>query len=363
MAKNIICFDLEGPLSPQDNAYEVMGSIENGYKIFEIISRYDDILTLEGKPGYEPGDTLSLILPFLLYHDISGKDISRISDTAKIVDGVKYMISELESLGWDSYIISTSYQQHALNIAKKIGLPKEKVHCTSLELDKYRDGLNDSDMSLIKNLEYDILNTLHPAPDDESIKKILDGFYYRDAKKTTIGNFIDQVSVVGGKRKVAAAKKIAESRGKTLKDIVVVGDSITDYKMLAETKGMGGISVVFNGNSFAIPYAGFGLASPDMRFLLVIIDAYMRNGKEGATNTVIEWEKRHDEFMRHPGKIPDDLIPGDVRDFLKDILSNEDSIPPYFHYLEGANKEKQEEVVMIHKRAREFVRGSAAKLG
>ena len=56
--EKIICFDLEGPLSPQDNAFEVMKLIPNGDKIFEILSRYDDILALEGREGYEPGDTL-----------------------------------------------------------------------------------------------------------------------------------------------------------------------------------------------------------------------------------------------------------------------------------------------------------------
>jgi energy-converting hydrogenase A subunit R len=39
---NLICFDLEGPLAPQDNAYELMKLFPRGGKIFEVISRYDD---------------------------------------------------------------------------------------------------------------------------------------------------------------------------------------------------------------------------------------------------------------------------------------------------------------------------------
>ncbi|HEX59904.1 MAG TPA: energy-converting hydrogenase A, subunit R, partial [Methanomicrobia archaeon] len=71
----VVFFDLEGPLSPQDNAYEVMSSIENGDKIFEVLSRYDDIISLEGREGYEAGDTLALIVPFLVVHSISERDI------------------------------------------------------------------------------------------------------------------------------------------------------------------------------------------------------------------------------------------------------------------------------------------------
>ena len=44
---NFICFDLEGPLSPQDKAYELMKLFPNGDKIFEVISRYADMLALE----------------------------------------------------------------------------------------------------------------------------------------------------------------------------------------------------------------------------------------------------------------------------------------------------------------------------
>ena len=80
IAKNMpmICFDLEGPLSPQDNAYDVLALAENGHKIFEVISRYDDILTLESREDYEPGDTLKLIVPFLIYRGISENEIREV---------------------------------------------------------------------------------------------------------------------------------------------------------------------------------------------------------------------------------------------------------------------------------------------
>ena len=73
---NPICFDLEGPLCLRDNAYDLMKMIPSGDTIFEVISRYDDLLTMEGRADYEPGDTLALILPFLVLHDISEADIA-----------------------------------------------------------------------------------------------------------------------------------------------------------------------------------------------------------------------------------------------------------------------------------------------
>jgi len=52
-----------------------MNLIPDGEKIFEVISHYDDILTMEGRKDYEPGDTLALIVPFLILHHIHERDI------------------------------------------------------------------------------------------------------------------------------------------------------------------------------------------------------------------------------------------------------------------------------------------------
>jgi len=84
---NLICFDLEGPLAPQDNAYELMKLFPRGGKIFEVISRYDDLLTLEGRADYEPGDTLALITPFLAYHGIEEEQIADMGQKAGLTPG------------------------------------------------------------------------------------------------------------------------------------------------------------------------------------------------------------------------------------------------------------------------------------
>ena len=130
----MICFDLEGPLSPQDNAYDVLALAENGHKIFEVISRYDDILTLESREDYEPGDTLKLIVPFLIYRGISENEIREVSSRAKIVSGVKEIIPALKEEGWNVYVISTSYQQHAYNICEQIGISREMLRVRVLSL-------------------------------------------------------------------------------------------------------------------------------------------------------------------------------------------------------------------------------------
>jgi energy-converting hydrogenase A subunit R len=252
----LIFFDLEGPLSPQDNAYEVMSLIEGGDQLFEIISRYDDLIALEGREGYEPGDTLALIVPFLLLHGITDEEIVKVSDQAKIVDGVPSLISKLHAEGWKVSVISTSYEQHAYHICSKIGVERKNIACTRLRLDELKDEIKD--FSVIRKAEEEILR----LKDDDIVERL--DLFYED-----IHDLFRSVRVIGGERKVDAMLEMIN--GEDTSEVFVVGDSITDYKMLRRVRDGGGISIVFNGNEYAIPYANIGFASLDMRFLHILL--------------------------------------------------------------------------------------------
>ena len=120
---NPICFDLEGPLAPQDNAYELMRLFPNGNRVFEVISRYDDLLTLQGRADYEPGDTLALTAPFLACHGIRESQIANMGRKAKLTSGALRLVARLKSRGWEVFCISTSYEQYALSITARL-LPR-----------------------------------------------------------------------------------------------------------------------------------------------------------------------------------------------------------------------------------------------
>ncbi|MEM2918730.1 MAG: HAD hydrolase family protein [Candidatus Altiarchaeota archaeon] len=354
-----ICFDLEGPLSPQDNAYELMALIPNGKKIFEVISKYDDVLTLEKKPNYEPGDTLSLIVPFLIYHNISEDDIKKVSDGAKIVSGAKELISKLKELGFRVYIISTSYEQHAFNIGKRVGVSKQDIYCTKFPLDKFKSYVNKKDFPLIEKTEREILK-LHKFLDrgTEKIKDLLDKFFWCEIQKTSFKEVMKNVIVVGGKRKLDALLEISKKNKIQLNEIIVIGDSITDYRMLDTVKKANGLAIVFNGNEFALPYGNFALASQDIRFLIFIVDAFIRGGKDKAIEVIKKFEESRGSI-----KTLDELkegFPENLRDFL---IKNKNLPLPYFHYLEDVNEIKMKNIIEIHKKFRKLVRGEAAKLG
>ena len=79
--KRVFVSDCEGPISKNDNAFELAENfIPNGDKFFTNISLYDDVLAdILHKPGYTAGSTLKLILPFFKAYGITDSQMEDFS--------------------------------------------------------------------------------------------------------------------------------------------------------------------------------------------------------------------------------------------------------------------------------------------
>ncbi len=328
---NFIAFDLEGPLSPQDNAYDLMRLFPNGGKIFEVISRYDDLLTLEGRADYEPGDTLALIVPFLILHNISEADITGLSAKATLTGGVTGLIDRLQADAWKIFCITTTYEQYATHLSHRLGIYAHRVASTPFPLDKLRLTLCKEGHDLLQQIEKEII-ALPPVADDSRIKSVLDRFFQEKLPTTNLGAAIKEIKPVGGRRKVAALKRFADANEQPLPEWIVVGDSITDARMLEEVEKAGGLAIAFNANAYALPYATMSLASTSIGDLLEVLQAWTKGKRKGAEALVK----------------------------MKENMGGKDN-RGYFHWLSG--RKDISEVIEIHRRIRRLVREEAGKLG
>ncbi len=309
----------------------MMKLFPDGGKVFEVISRYDDLLTLEGREDYEPGDTLALIVPFLVLHDIKEEDIIALAIAAKLTDGAADLVYRLQADGWKIFCISTSYQQYALRIAQKLSIYAHNVACTAFPLNQFRQTLDREGADLLQQTEKDIL-ALHPPTDDERIKQMLDRFYWERLPTTEIGTAIREVKPVGGRRKVTALNRFAQTQNQPLSQWVVVGDSITDFRMLQAVEEAGGLAIAFNANEYALPYSTMSLASTSIADLREILLAWRKSQRKGVEGVVKAKEKAGGKGDRG-----------------------------YFHWLAG--RKDLDEIIAIHKRIRRLVREEAGKLG
>lgn len=331
-AKNFICFDLEGPLSPQDNAYELMTKlIPNGARIFEVISHYDDLLAVEGKKGYEPGETLALIVPFLIYHNISEDALRLLSESATLINGAHELVTGLINRGWWVGDITTSYEHYGYPITQRVGIPSGNVACTRFRLDSYRGAFRKEDLADIRQLEEDILK-MPSTENDKSIKKRLDSFYWSKTANDNVRAIVKMIEPLGGRRKLHVLQTFANINHLSMDQLVVVGDSITDAKMLQEVEYKGGLAIAFNANEFALSCSSMSLASIYISDLMEILQVWEKEHRKGVEERVKEKEKIGGTNNRG-----------------------------YFHWLSG--RKDIDEVIRIHERIRRLVRQEAGKLG
>lgn len=278
MGKKVFISDCEGPISINDNAYELAGHyIEDGEKFFTIISKYDDVLVDEIKrENYYAGGTLKLIVPFLKAYGATNKDIVEFSrENVLLIPGAKDTMQYVESI-MPSFIVSTSYSQYIQALCDLIDFPFENTYSTSLDIDEC--SINSDDKEKLKEYRKIIIEN----PDFEVIDKV----FWEDILELPIHEIMKNVNPVGGEGKKEAVLDIASKFGFQNSDIMYVGDSITDVEPLRFAKEHGGLAISFNGNEFAIRAAEIAIMADNTIMISIIADLFNKFGKEEVMNFI-----------------------------------------------------------------------------
>ena len=270
--------DCEGPLTLNDNAYELaVNLIENGGELFKVLSLYDDYLVdVVKKENYKAGNTLKLILPFFVVENLSNNimvDFSR--DNIYAVNDSKFLIEYLKK-AMNTYIVSTSYGQYIEAVSNYMEVPFENTFYTDVDVDSLK--LNDDEIQKIKEFKKLILDN----PDDY---ELFDDIFFTQIPKMGIYEMLREIEVVGGEGKKLAIDKIIERDNINVEEMLYIGDSITDVEPVEFARKNNGISISFNGNEYPLKVAEIAIVSPSAIATAVIADVYSQNDK----NKVLEF--------------------------------------------------------------------------
>lgn len=293
--------DCEGPISKNDNAFELAANlVPDGGNFFALISKYDDVLAdVVQKPGYKAGDTLRLILPFMKAYGATNKQIKDFSaKNVLLIPGAKDTLTFVRQL-MPSFIVSTSYEQYISSLCELTGFPFENCYCTRMNLDKY--NINEEETVRLQELQKEI--TALPmieipknacsvnkfsTRDQETVKR-LDEIFWEELLNMESGRMLTEVNPVGGTEKARAVQDIVEKMECRLDRVMYVGDSITDAPALKLVRKNGGLTVSFNGNDYSVRESDVAVLSGDTTVTSVLAEAFSRQGKERALRLVEEW--------------------------------------------------------------------------
>ncbi|UCD26901.1 MAG: HAD hydrolase family protein [Candidatus Bathyarchaeota archaeon] len=299
--EKVFITDCEGPISTNDNAFELIRRfVSKGDMFFALISKYDDVLAdVVEKPGYKAGDTLRLILPFLRAYGATNHKIEEFSsNNVLLVPGAQDTLRFVAGL-MPSFIVSTSYEQYISSLCHLTGFPYFKVYCTKLDIDKYE--MSEEEANKLKKISEEIsampmieipehAKTVHDFSrrDRETIHR-LNEVFWEDIPKMESGKMLEEVNPVGGYEKAKAVREIVEKLDNRLDNVMYVGDSITDVPPFKLVKEEGGLTVSFNGNSYAIREAEIAVLSGNTIVTSVLAEVFCRLGKVGVIGMIGEW--------------------------------------------------------------------------
>ena len=284
--------DCEGPISLNDNAFELAGAfIPSGEELFAKLSRYDDYLAdIVKKPGYKAGDTLRLIIPFFkayglttsMMEEYSRKHVFLVPRAAAVL---KDIYEEMPS-----FIISTSYAPYIRALCATANFPFENTYCTKIDIDAYQLEPEEKEVIIGFKEEIDALPKIEipqeaasfdelPEETRRTVKR-LQVMFWEEFPAMHAGSLLTSVDPIGGREKARALDDSLLRTGVKLADVMFVGDSITDVQAFEEVKNSDGLAVSFNGNRYAIMAADIALYAENADIIGKVAGAFAEGGKE-----------------------------------------------------------------------------------
>ncbi|MBP5784870.1 MAG: hypothetical protein J6W16_04735 [Methanobrevibacter sp.] len=317
MVKKVFITDCEGPLTLNDNAYELADEfIEDGGKLFKIISRFDDYLVDDVKlENYHAGDTLKLIVPFYKLAGLTNEKMVKFSrENIYLVNGSDDTLKFANEL-IDSFIVSTSYGQYIEALCNYIDFPFQNTYHTQLDVDgatnfnqfdKKSDNVSSSSnnsqtivgdkspkfIEELKKVEEFRKIILEHGEENEDDFNVLYDIFFNEFPKLEINKYIESVKTVGGKGKQIAVEDIVEKLDLGQGSIIYMGDSITDVEPLQYARDNGGLSVSFNGNEYPMNVAEIAVISDHTIVSSILIDLHSRFDKDYVLDFIREYSQK-----------------------------------------------------------------------
>ena len=361
MVRKAFITDCEGPLTLNDNAYELADEfIEDGGRLFKIISRFDDYLVDEVKlENYHAGDTLKLIVPFYKLAGLTNEKMIEFSrENIYLVNGsddtLKFANERI-----DSFIVSTSYGQYIEALCNYIDFPFQNTYHTQLDVDSAtnfnEDSLNSStigsksakfigELEKVEEFRKIILEHGEECEDDFNV---LYDIFFNEFPKLEINRYIESVKTVGGKGKQIAVEDIVEKFALGDGSIIYMGDSITDVEPLQYARDHGGLSVSFNGNEYPLNVAEIAVISDHTIVSSILIDLHSRFDKDYVMDFIREYAEKGPDSAFNDFEVDYSL----VEEFEK-VFSNR-NIP----IIEIITDENREYLLKLSKEMRNSIRG------
>lgn len=286
------------------------------------MARFNDYLVEVAKQaGYQAGSTLKLILPFLIAHGLTN---ARLADycqkTPALVPGAEAAYQFLHTRNFPIFEVSTSYRQFAEAVGVRLGIRRENIFGTELDLDRFtlkagegetlRRGCEEIIAAPVIELPSRAKSLKElPAPTRDAIAT-LERIILQQIPAMDCGVIYQEVKPLGGPEKASAIADSLTKTGLQLADTIFVGDSATDVAAFEAVRAGGGLTISFNGDRHAVQAAEVVLVS-DSAWSVALLAAIVQSwGKEGVLEIAAPETRAKSRSLVLPEQVIDPIFSG-----------------------------------------------------
>ncbi|MGB9886181.1 MAG: hypothetical protein ACPLPT_07125 [Moorellales bacterium] len=300
MSRWWLATDCEGPLTLNDNAYELCSAyIPQGDRLFALLSRYDDYLVeVERRPGHPAGSTLRWVAPFLKAFGLTEAGAREFSArTLRFLAEVPVVLPAVNAR-LPAFVISTSYRPYIEALCNRLGFPVERTFSTPFPLDAH--PLSPGEAERLRGLAAELAGLSLPEwpegamqaadlkeEDRETVQVLARAI--AELESLSVGPWLRAITVVGGPAKARALQEAAKGTSASVGEALYLGDSITDVEALSLVRQAGGVAVAFNANRYALAAAEIAVLSPHAGPILALAAAHARGGPAAVRELVAAW--------------------------------------------------------------------------
>lgn len=301
--KQFVCGNL-GFISANNNARRMCARlIRNGGHMFDVISRYDDIVThYLRRESNHFGSTMKMILPFLNAFGATDHWAYGFSkEDLEIFPGADRAMRYAWSL-LPAYISTCSYEHHMMAVCDAIGFPIGNVSCTQASFDAL--DVSRTEARELKNVADAISGMRLPdrpfsekegallEDEDVSVIEMLDSFFLERLPEMDLVESLKPLEVMGQNEKTYVLLEVRRRTDIEFSDTVYVGGDSTDSQAMDLVRDNSGLSISFNGSERAVRSSNIAVTGNDATAVAVLTSEFYIEGIEAVFDLVDNWDRK-----------------------------------------------------------------------
>lgn len=275
--------------------------IRDGDRFYDLVSRYEEIVSYVLNRDGRSGNVMREIPPFLKAFGATDYGVLQTcKESLRLMPQAEHVMNYLTDT-LPTFVLTTQYEHQVLALSDALDLPVSVFKNSTLCLDDYDmkrpEGRSIREyagtitaLRMPRNI-YRLNTPVAMDADDSKMITILDNIMDSKLKNTESGSLMDASLPLGSNEK---AYSLLDIRKRTMIDFdgtAYIGGDMNDYQAMDLVRDGSGLALSFNGSEFAVHGCNVAVMSRDCTAAAVLVAEFYNEGIEAVFDLISNWDR------------------------------------------------------------------------